>query len=302
MGAIKKYIGTPKEMLHILLGNLGYALAMDLFLFGNNIAAGGFGGLGLIVSHLLPVSVGTVIFAVSIPVFIWSFRVQGVKYTLSALISTAALSIFTDALAFLPTITDNKLLAALCGGALYGCSAMILIRGRVSGSGTDLLARLLVTKFRSLSLGAFTFICDVAVISLSVAVFGDIETAIYAAVTIFVMSFVTDKAVSGLNRACMFEIITSADPKALSQKIYERLDRGVTLLNATGMYRGEGKNMLIVVVGRRQIYEMKDIIKEYAPDAFVMLSNVTEIMGEGFHRVDVAVPIKALDEEQHKKP
>lgn len=301
MKAIHKYIGTPKDMLYLILGNLGYALSMNLFLFGNNIAAGGFGGLGLVVSHYLPVSVGTVIFVVSIPVFLWSFRVQGVKYTLSALISTAALSILTDLFTFLPNITENKLLAAICGGAIFGYSATILIRGRVSGSGTDLLARLLVTKFRHLSLGAYTFLCDVVVIALSVVAFGDLETAIFAAMTIFVSSFVTDTTVSGLNRAIMFQIITTADPGELAQKIYERLDRGVTLVPATGMYKREGKNMLLVVVGRRQVYDMKDLIKEYAPDAFVILSNITEIMGEGFRGLDVAVPVKNLEDEDNKR-
>lgn len=300
MKTIKKYIGTPKQLLHILVGNLGYALGMNLFLFGNNISSGGFSGLGFILSHFLPVTVGTVIFAVSIPVFIWSFRVQGAKYTLSALISTVVLSVSTDLLSFLPTITENRLLAAICGGAMYGFSATILIRGRVSGSGTDLLARLMVTKFRRLSLGAYTFMCDAVVITLSAVAFGDIETAIYAAISILVSSFVTDTAISGFNRACMFQIITSADPDELSKIIYGRLDRGVTLIPATGMYKREGKNMLIVVVGRRQIYEMKDIIKECAPDSFVILSNITEIMGEGFRGLDVAVPVKSLEDNGEK--
>ncbi|MBQ4382296.1 MAG: YitT family protein, partial [Oscillospiraceae bacterium] len=136
---MKKNIGTPGEYLHLIVGNLLFALGFDLFLAGNDIAAGGFGGLGLVLSRLIPVSVGTVVFVLSIPVFIWSFKVEGAKYTLSALISTVAFSAFTDALSFLPTLTNNKLMAAVCGGILYGLAAFVLVRGRVSGSGSDLL-------------------------------------------------------------------------------------------------------------------------------------------------------------------
>lgn len=299
MKTIKKYIGTPRNLLFLIIGNLGYALGGNLFLYGNDIAAGGFGGLGLIVSNYLPISIGTVIFLISVPVFIWSYRVQGLKYTLSALFSTVALSIFTDLFAFLPTITDNKLLAAICGGAMYGCSAVTLIRGQVSGSGTDLLARLLVTRFRSVSLGTYTFMCDAVVISLSVFAFGGIEIALYAAGTIFVSSLVIDRLVGGLNRACMFQVITNADPSELARRITDKLDRSATLVPVMGMYKHEERNMLIVVVSQRQTYEMKDLIKECAPDAFVILSNVTEIMGEGFHGVDVAVPIKNLEDEEY---
>ena len=112
---MKKIIGKPSEYLHILFGNLLYALGFNLFLNGNNIAAGGFGGIGLVVSRFLPVSVGTVVVVLSIPIFIWSYKVQGAKYTISAFLSTLAFSGFTDLFSFLPNVTDNKLLAALCG-------------------------------------------------------------------------------------------------------------------------------------------------------------------------------------------
>lgn len=293
---LKKIIGTPTEYAALLVANLMYGVGFNLFFRDNEIAAGGFGGLGLVVSHFLPVSVGTVVLVVSIPVFIWSFRVQGAKYTLSALISTVAFSAFTDLFAFLPNVTENKLMAAILGGATYGFAAALLVRGRVSGSGSDLLGRLLVTKFRVMSLGAFIFIVDAVVITLSLIAFRDIETTIYAAATIFITTFVTDQVIAGFNRAYMFQIITKTDAEFLAGKIAEKLDRGVTLVPAKGMYKKEERNLLLVVVSPRQIYEMKDIIKAHAPDAFVVLTSASEIMGEGFHGVDVAVPMKELEE------
>jgi uncharacterized membrane-anchored protein YitT (DUF2179 family) len=293
---MKKIFGTPKEYLCLILGNLGYAIAFDIFFAGNNIASGGFSGLGLVINHFLPIiSVGTVVLVLSVPMFIWSYFVQGAKYTLSALISTVVLSFLIDRLAFLPSVTDNRFLSAICGGAMFGFSATILIRGRVSGSGTDLLARLLVTKFRSMSLGTFLMVCDAFVVALSVLAFGDIESGIYSAISIIVSSSVMDYVVKGVNKATMFLVITDTPAKVLSEKIYERLQRGVTLIPAKGMYSGKERNMLLVVVGRRQIYDMKDVIKEAAPDSFVMMLSVSEILGEGFRGIDVTVPIKELD-------
>lgn len=298
---MRKILGTPKEYFYLLLGNIGFALAFDLLLSGNDIASGGFSGLGLVINHFLPVSVGTVVFVVSVPIFIWSYFVEGVKYTVSALISTFALSFFIDALAFLPTLTDNRLLASICGGAMYGFSATILIRGGVAGSGTDLLARLLVTKFRRMSLGAFLFICDVSVVILSVIAFGDIESGIYSAFSIVVSSFVMDAVIRGVNKATMFQIITEVPAEELAKKIDERLGRGITLVPSKGMYSGKERDMLLVVVSQNQVYDMKDIIKESAPDAFVMMLSVNEILGEGFEGLDVTVPIKHLDADNTKR-
>lgn len=297
---MKKIIGKPSEYLHLLLGNLLYAIGFNLFLNGNNIAAGGFGGIGLVVSRFLPVSVGTVVVVLSIPIFLWSYKVQGAKYTISAFLSTLAFSGFTDFLSFLPNVTENKLLAALCGGAIYGLAAFTLVRGRVSGSGSDLLGRLLITKFRVLSLGTFVMLVDIFVVLTSVIAFRDLEGGIYAGVTIVTISFVTDACINGGNRAYMFEVITNADPDELANRIFEKLDRSSTLLRGIGMYKHEERNMLMVVVSPRQVYDMKDIIKEVAPDAFVVLVSASEIMGEGFRGLDVTVPIKEIEAKEEE--
>jgi len=296
MRHMRRIIGTPKEYAHLIVGNALYGLGFNLFFRTNDIAAGGFGGLGMVVNYYLPfISIGTAIFLMSVPVFLWSFKLQGAKYTLSALLSTVACSVFTDLFAFLPNVTENFLMAAILGGALYGVASMTLVRGRVAGRGTDLLGRLLITKFRVLSLGSFVLIVDGIVVLLSILTFGNLETGVYSVVAIVVYSIVTDRLINGFNRAFTFQVITSVDPDMLCEKIFEKLDRGATLVAARGMYSHEDRNMLYVAVSRSQIYEMKDILHEYAPDAFVMLMPSNEIMGEGFRGVDVTVPLKELE-------
>ena len=287
-----------RSLLYLIVGNLGLALALDCFFTGNEIAAGGFGGIGVIVNALAPsLSVGFVVFVISIPVFIWSYFVQGWAYTLSALLSTVAFSGFADLLAFLPNLTENRLLAAVCGGALYGVAGAILARGYVAGSGTDLLARLLVTKFRHISLGTFVFLCDALVVLASVFAFGDIESGIYAGGAIAVCSFTMDKVIHGFNKAVVFEIITPDAETAdkLSGIIMEKLDRGVTMIPAVGMYERRERNMLMVAVSPKQIYEIKDLIHDHAPGSFAVMLHANEVIGEGFKGLDVTVPVKDVE-------
>ncbi len=287
-----------KSLLYLLLGNLGLALALDCFFTGNAIAAGGFGGVGVIVNALFPsLSVGFVVFVISIPVFIWSYFVQGWAYTLSALLSTVAFSGLADLLAFLPNLTENRLLAAICGGALYGVAGAILVRGYVAGSGTDLLARLLVTKFRHVSLGTFVFLCDAVVVLASVFAFGDIESGIYAGGAIAVCSFTMDKVIHGFNKAVVFEIITpdAETAEKLAGIIMKKLDRGVTMIPAVGMYQRRERNMLMVAVSPKQIYEIKDLIHDHAPGSFAVMLHANEVIGEGFKGLDVTVPVKDVE-------
>ena len=282
---------TLIEILYLIIGNLGYSVAYNCFFTENEIAAGGFGGIGLIVSHFLPVSSGLVVFVISIPVFIWSYKQQGAKYTMSALFSTLAFSLFLDIFSFLPTLTLDKPLAAVCGGALYGVSSAALVNGRVAGSGTDLLARLLVTKFRVLSLGVILMICDGIVVLLSAVVFRDPEAALLAAAAIFMSSTVMDAAIRGINKACIFQIIPDGPCEELAKDIME-LGRGVTLIRAEGMYERKNREILLAVVLPREIHAVKDIIREKSPNAFVMLLPANEIMGLGFSTLDVTIPVK----------
>ncbi len=290
-----------KSLLYIIVGNLGLALALDCFFTPNEIAAGGFGGLGVIVNYLAPrLSVGTVVLAVSVPVFIWSWFVQGAAYTVSALLSTVAFSAFTDIFSFLPGLTENRLLAAICGGAVYGVAGAVLVRGYVAGSGTDLLARLLVTKFRNISLGTMVLICDGVVVAASVLAFGDIESGIYAAGAITVCSFTMDSVIHGFNKAVVFQVITPDDESGerLAQAVMEKLDRGVTLIPAVGMYRHSDRSMLMIAVSPKQIYEVKDIIHAMAPGSFVVMLHANEVIGEGFKGLDPTVPVKNIGDDE----
>ena len=266
----------------LILANLGYALGINLFLEDNQIAAGGFSGLGIVLNHFFYVPIGAFVFALSVPLFLWAWKVKGKYFTISTLISSVLYSVFIDAFSFLPCLTDNKLVAAISAGILYGISAVLFLKANGSSSGTDLLTRLLLTKRRHLTLGIMYLFTDGTIVLLSVLVYGNIENGIYAAVTLAVSSWVMDNVINGLNKASVIHIILDTDPEPLAKAIMKELDRGVTLQKGTGMYAYKDKSILVVVVKPREVYKVKDLVKRLAPTAFAYLNPASEVVGEGF--------------------
>ncbi len=280
---IFKKLGFSWDKLGFLVSaNLGYALGINLFLKDNEIAAGGFSGLAIALNHFFYVPVGIFTFALTLPLLVWAWFIKGKYFTISTLISSVLYSVLIDAFSFLPCLTSNKLIAAISAGILYGISAVMFLKANGSSSGTDLLARLLLTKGRSLTLGKMYLLTDGTIILFSVFVYGKIENGIYAALCLATSSWVTDSLINGFNKASVFHIILDTDPSPLANAIMKELNRGVTLQKGYGMYASSEKSVLVVVVRPREVYKVKDLIKKHAPKAFAYLNPASEVVGEGF--------------------
>ena len=140
---LKKIDITKEQVFYLLIADVFYALALNLFYVGNKIAAGGFAGIATVINAFIPIPVGTAVFLMSIPVVIVAWKVKGATYTLMALATTAVYSIIVDVLSFLPTITDDMIVAVVCGGIFYGLGASMAIKAHMSSGGTDLLGKVL---------------------------------------------------------------------------------------------------------------------------------------------------------------
>ena len=291
---IKKYIKelhiTPKKLLFIFLGNIAYGLALNLFLAGNGIAAGGFSGLGIVVNYIFPVPIGLFVLCLTIPLLIWSYFVFGMAYVLLTLMSTAMYAVIIDLMAYLPTLIDDRLLAAICGGALNGVAAVLFLKGSASSGGTDLLAKLIMARGRHLSLGKMYMIVDGFVVILSIVVSGDFKLGIYAVIALFACAYVTDLLIAGVNKASVMYVITKNDPQALADEIMYKMGRGVTLLHGTGMFENSDQSIILLVIKPRQVYQVKDIISRCAPDSFTFLTSANEVLGQGFKGLDATKP------------
>jgi len=275
------------SLLYMLGGNLALVFGLELFLSDNDIAAGGFSGIAIIVNYVVPVPIGLFVFLLTLPFLIWSFLVRGWVFTLLTAVSTLFFSLLADSLVFLPTLTNDLLLASICGGLFYGLSAFLFLRGNSSSGGTDLVARLLVRHWKSMSLGTAILLTDGLVILASILVSGSVELGIYAVISLVVCSLTTDMMVRAANKANLFLIITKNDPAPMAETILFRMGRGATCFDATGMYsrhlgEEDHRHILMVVVKPREAWQIEELVRTVDPTAFAVHCPANSITGEGF--------------------
>ncbi len=295
--ALFKKIGISwKQIGYLLTANVGYALALNLFYVGNNIAAGGLAGIGTVLNYFLSVPVGLTVFVLNIPIVLWGLTIKGKRYVLISMITVGVYSAIVDALAFLPCLTDDKIVAVVCGGILYGTAASFSVRARISTGGTDLLAKLLITKFKAVSIGQMLMMIDGSIVVLAILIYRNIEAGIYAILAIAVAAVVNDKLNSGFNKASVFYIFANKNLDKISKAILNDMGRGATLLEGEGLYSHAEKQILFVVVKPSEVPRLKAIVHKYDRSAFIILSSATEIIGEGFETLNMTATIHDDDD------
>jgi uncharacterized membrane-anchored protein YitT (DUF2179 family) len=276
---IKKY-RTLLDYLGITMGVIITALSLVLFLVPNKIAAGGVSGLATVVYHILGINVGITILAINIPLFFLSIKELGVRFGIKTLYAAVLLSILVDFFAvFLHTPTDDPFLAALYGGVLAGAGIGLVFRYGGTTGGTDLAAQLL-RKYLNISVGQALLSIDALVIFLA-GIFFNIELALYAMIGLFTTTKLIDVIQEGLGYAKAAFII-SDNTVEISNAVLNELNRGATLLKGQGVYTGDTKNVLLVVVSRAEVTRLKSIVNETDARAFVIVTNIHEAIGEGF--------------------
>lgn len=280
-----------KQFGYLLIADILYSLALNLFYVGNNIAAGGLAGIGTIVNSLLPIPVGLTVFFLNLPIVFCGIKIKGKRYVLISVAATSLFSLIVDFLSFMPCVTDDKLVAAICGGIMYGTAAFFTSKAQISTGGTDLLAKLLITKFKSVSLGKMYLFIDGFIVVMAMVAYRNIELGIYAIMAISVCSIVTDKLNTSFNEAVIFYIFTSKPAGDLAKAIMSDMKRGATLLKGIGMYAHMEKDVLLVVVKPSEIPMVKKIVKIHDPDSFVVESQAREIIGNGFENIDLTTTI-----------
>ena len=260
----------------LILATLGYRL----YLIPNNVAPGGFTGIGQIVNHLVPaVGVGLVNLLLNVPLFLISLRSMGLGFGLRSLLSSVALSLMLDYLP-VPAMTDDVLLSAVFGGVLCGAGFGLVLRGHATTGGSDMLASIVHRHVPALKVSVCLFATDATVVIASGFVF-DASAAMYALISVFVMNVVMDQVLEGPGLARSHIIITNHGDE-MAERILKELDRGVTAIEARGMYSGEGRTMLLCVVSRLEAVRLRSIVYSVDPRAFVIVQNVHEALGEGF--------------------
>ncbi|HHU85943.1 MAG TPA: YitT family protein [Peptococcaceae bacterium] len=271
------------EILGVSLGVLLTALGLDLFLIPNKIAAGGVSGIATILHYLIHAPVGITMLVLNVPLFVLGILRLGLPFGFRSLYGTISLSLAIDLLApVLPVPTQDVLLASLYGGVLVGLGLGLVFRYKGTTGGTDLAAAVLRT-YTGANIGRLLFLVDGAVVLAAWVTFDSAELAMYALLTIFIVSWLIDVVQEGISYAKAFLII-SRRPSDIAEAIVEGLNRGATAWSARGVYTGTDREVVLSVVNRSEVSRLKEIIYQVDPGAFVILADVHEVLGEGFKR------------------
>ena len=268
-----------KNTLLIVTGLLVAAVAYRMYLIPNQVVAGGFTGVGQLLNHLLGISVGTVNILLNAPLFLVSMKSMGLKFGIRSLIAMFALSLLIDHIP-LPPATDDMLLASVYGGAISGIGFGLVLRGNATTGGTDMLSSLMHRFIPVLRVSYGIFLFDGLVIIASAFAF-EPQAAMYGLISTFLCNVMVDLVLEGPDSAQSYFIISDKSTE-IAEKVLKELDRGVTALDAMGMYSHTEKKVLLCVVNRFESMRLRRIIFSVDPRAFVISNKAHEVLGEGF--------------------
>jgi uncharacterized membrane-anchored protein YitT (DUF2179 family) len=281
----KKHWPSIRDFGLITLGALLQALALRLFLIPADLVSGGVSGIAQIINYYTGWPIGVMVFLGNIPLFAIGWRfLGGHRFAMRTAYAVVAYSILVELLPRLPFfppngLTDDLVINALYGAVIAGVGYGLVYRGNGTSGGSDILARIL-THYRSIPMTQSYLWVDSAVILSAGFVFGWKE-ALYAIVVLYVSGLVVDTTMEGGGTVRSAMIITS-QPDIVAEKILVDMERGVTMLEGTGAYTGEGRPVLYCVVSRSEIQQLKSIVHEADPKAFMVIGVAHEALGEGF--------------------
>lgn len=277
-----------ENTLLIITGGFIMGFALIFFLVPSEIAAGGVSGIATVLYHLFNLPVGIMVLVLNIPIFVLGFVNFDARFLVTSIIGTLALSFSTQIFEleffsrFLP-VSNDMFLCSVLGGVVYGFGLGLALRSGGTTGGTDILSLVLKKWFPRFSVGQFIIIIDGVIITAAGLAFGRLDTILYSAVMLFVSSYMADTMIDGLDFAKMVYVISGKEHE-ISQKIAEELQRGSTALSGFSMYSGKTRNVLLCVMRKYQLPKLKEIVMEIDEEAFVIVSDVKEVIGLGFKR------------------
>lgn len=267
-----------------VLGCALFGLGFNLFLEPNGLSAGGISGLSMVVVHLLNfASVGVVSALMNLPLFVLGGIKIGRNFFFGSLLGMLLTSVFLDLFARLPAPETEPLIAALYGGAICGLGVGIVFSAGHSTGGSDIIVRLLKLKWQNVPIGMINICFDLTVAILTGLVFRDISRTLYSGVAIFVAGQIVDAVVYRFDYSKV-ALIISKKHEIIAAEINEKLDRGATFLHGEGTYSHEDTKVVLTAVKRQQLAELKALVVAIDPDAFIIVQEAHQVLGDGFAR------------------
>lgn len=274
------------DYLLMAAGTAVMAIAINSVYDPISLVTGGFTGAAIIIKELTSMLIGGGVplwltnIVLNIPVFLLGMRIKGIRFLKRTLFATGALSFWLYVLPAFRLGVDDLFLSAVFGGVISGVGIGMVLMARGTTGGTDLVAALIQHYLKHYSIVQVMQVIDGAIVLLGAYIFG-MSRALYAIIAIFITSLVSDRLVEGAKFAKMAFIITEKKEE-VSQAVLHVLGRGLTCLDAQGMYSGNHKYMLFCVVSKKEIVDLKEVVYDVDQDAFIVVSDAREVLGEGF--------------------
>lgn len=278
----KKIKAIAIKYLMIIVGSALFAAGFQFFLYPNSIIVGGVSGIAMIINLLTKLPVGLLTIVLNIPLFIIAWRYFGTDFIVGSLVGMLLSSVFVDLFALLSiSPTNDMLLACIIGGAVKGLGLGIVYYAGATTGGTDIIAKFIRLRFPYLNFGTVVLITDCFIIVAFAAIFNKVESAMYAVITMFVVSKVVDLVLYGIDNSSVCYIISEKSDQLVTD-ITDRLHRGVTILEGEGAYSHQNKQVLLCVVKRTQIADIRKMIKSIDENAFFIITDAKNVFGKGF--------------------
>lgn len=274
---------ASRDYLLITLGTLLQAFAIRLFLVPGHLVNGGISGLAQIINYYTKFPIGVMILIGNIPLLILGWHhLGGRRFAFRTAYAVVTVSFFTDFLVlFLNTagLSSDLVLNTLYGGVISGIGYGLVYRGHGTSGGTDILVRI-INNWRSLPISQSYLITDSLIMLLGGLTYSW-RNALYAIIMLFISGIAAEVTTDGPNVIRTAVIITS-NPNQVSNSILTDLERGVTSIDATGVYTGTKRSMLYCVINRSEVSVLKSLVLDADPDAFIVIGQAHEALGEGF--------------------
>ena len=270
----------------IVIGSAIYAVGFQFFMYPNSIVAGGAVGVAMIINRLIPVPVGVTTIILNIPLFIFAWRYFGLNFLISSLVGMAVSSVFVDLFAmFNIVLTYDPMLASIIGGAIKGFGLGVIYYVGTTTGGVDIVAKLLRIKYPHLNLGTILMLLDAAIIGAYAIIFHIYESAMYSLIAMFVVSKVIDLVLYGIDNSCICYVISEKSQELIDDIISGTMHRGVTILKGEGAYSHQQKQVIMCVIKRTQIAELRKLIRIVDERAFFIVTDAKNVFGNGFENI-----------------
>ena len=279
---------SKKHILSVLIktavGTILFSLGFNLFLVPNGLNAGGLTGLSMVIAHLTNFDgIGLITVLLNLPLFALAGLKIGKKFFWFSLFGMIFMSVSIDVLDALPKPDAEPLIGAIYGGIICGLGLGTVFSTGATTGGTDIVVRLLKLRWRDVPIGVINIALDLSVAVLTGVVFGNLVLSMYSGIAIFITGRVIDAVVYRFDYSKVAMIITKNHTQVVSE-IHRRLDSGATYLHGEGTYTNEQVKVILTALKRQQLAELKELVVEIDPDAFIIVQEAHQVLGEGFRR------------------